>query len=130
MKAILPIDVTKTPPISVDDKLTADLIISTLCLEVACQSVEEYNKIVQNVSSLLTSGGHIVLVGVLEETFYRVGNFRFGCLKINKSDLQHAYTSQGFEIKTWKEFIPPPRNEVEAEFSDFQKAFVMHAVKK
>jgi len=130
VKTILPIDVTKIPPISVDDKLTADLIISSLCFEAACQSVEEYNKIVQNISSLLTSGGHIVLVGVLEETFYRVGNFRFGCLKINKSDIQHAYTSQGFEIKTWKEFIPPPRNEVEAEFSDFQKAFVMHAVKK
>lgn len=128
IKKILPVDVNKWPPIQLGEDCP-DIIVSSLCFESACLEVPDYNKIVQNVGRLMTPGCHLVVVGVLDETFYRVGNFRFSCLNISESDLKTVYAANGFEIKSWKEYIPPPRNAEEAEFSDFQKAFVMHAVK-
>lgn len=129
IKAILPVDVMKRPPIEFKDPTSLDIIISSLCFEAASQTVTEYNQIVENVATLLSSGSQLIIVGVLEQTFYRVGDFKFQCLYINQSELQNVYETNGFQIKSWKEYIPPPRNETEAEFSDFQKAFIMHATK-
>lgn len=128
VSAILPVDLTKCSSIHLGNDYP-DIIVSSLCFEVACKDVHEYNKVVQYVGSLMAHGCHLVVVGVLEETFYRVGKFSFRCLKITESEVKTAYTTNGFEIKTWKEYIPPPRTAEEAEVSDFQKAFVMHAVK-
>ncbi|CAG2193231.1 unnamed protein product [Mytilus edulis] len=128
IREILPVDVNKWPPIQLGNDCP-DIIVSSLCFEAACLEVPDYKKIVQNVGRLMTPGCHLVVIGVLDQTFYRVGNFRFSCLKISESDLKAVYATNGFDIKSWKEYIPPPRNAEEAEFSDFQKAFVMHAVK-
>ncbi|XP_071148043.1 nicotinamide N-methyltransferase-like [Mytilus edulis] len=128
IREILPVDVNKWPPIQLGNDCP-DIIVSSLCFEAACLEVQDYKKIVQNVGRLMTPGCHLVVIGVLDQTFYRVGNFRFSCLKISESDLKAVYATNGFDIKSWKEYIPPPRNAEEAEFSDFQKAFVMHAVK-
>lgn len=78
---------------------------------------------------MLSSGCNLVVLGVLNQSFYRVGDVKFLCLTIDKDELRKSYRDNGFEIKFWEEYCPPEKLETDPEFSDFQTAFIMHAVK-
>lgn len=70
-----------------------------------------------------------MVLGVLNQSFYRVGDVKFLCLSIDKDELRKSYIDNGFAIKFWEEYCPPEILETDPEFSDFQTAFIMHAVK-
>ncbi|KAL3871349.1 hypothetical protein ACJMK2_039356 [Sinanodonta woodiana] len=112
------------------DGVVFDAITSSLCLEAASITIEDYVKTVRNLSSLLKPGGHLVITGVLEETFYRIGDVRFKCTYISKDQVQDIYQKEGFEIvrlKDLKETCSSPK--YLGEYSDYQNAYVMIAKK-
>lgn len=78
---------------------------------------------------MLSSGCNLVVLGVLNQSFYRVGDVKFLCLAIDKDELRKSYRDNGFDIIFWEEYCPPEILETDPEFSDFQTAFIMHAVK-
>ena len=85
---------------------------------------------IRNISNLLKDGGHIVISGVLEETFYRVGNFRFQALKLSAEEIRKMWEDSGFKIQEWRPlFKETPITSEENDFSDFKNAFCMLACK-
>ncbi|KAK3107789.1 hypothetical protein FSP39_022203 [Pinctada imbricata] len=104
-----------------------DVIVSSLCLEAASADKEVYRKCLRNISNLLKTGGYLIIFGVLEETFYRVGDVRFNCLHLTSEDIRTIYEGNGFKILKWSTMFPedhPPKVE-ENDFSDFKNVFAM-----
>ncbi|KAK3593394.1 hypothetical protein CHS0354_021968 [Potamilus streckersoni] len=131
-KNVVHCDVTQSNPVSSTpvDGVVFDAITSSLCLEVASTTLEDYVKSVRNLSALLKPGGHLVLSGVLECTFYRVGNVKFKNIHITKDQLQDIYKKEGFEILSLKDLnenYAPHMDETY--YSDFKNAFFMVAKK-
>ncbi|KAL3871348.1 hypothetical protein ACJMK2_039355 [Sinanodonta woodiana] len=129
---IVKCDVTQPNPVfsTPVDGVVFDAITSSLCLETASVTLDEYAKSVQNISSLLKPGGHLVLVGVLDETFYTVGEFRFKSTCIGKDQLQDIWQKEGFKILSLKDFNDTCFSlKRGSDLSDFQNAFVMVAKK-
>ncbi len=103
-------------------------MLSSLCLEVASGSLEEYERFMGKLASLLATGGHLILVGVLAENYYISGGKSFYCLKISGEQVKEAMKKQGLEIVRWLEQQHPGREQFE--YSDCEACFVALAHKK
>ncbi|XP_069135691.1 phenylethanolamine N-methyltransferase-like isoform X1 [Argopecten irradians] len=127
VRAVLPIDVTMSIPLGSGSDVTQfDIITSSLCLEAAALTIDQYRTNAANVASLLKVGGHFILNGVLEQTWYRVGESKFACVWLSKEDIESTFVSCGFDIKQFD--VVKFKSEDEA-YSDFHGYFVMHAIK-
>ncbi|OWF56784.1 Indolethylamine N-methyltransferase [Mizuhopecten yessoensis] len=128
VRHVLPIDVTLSDPLgSGCDVNQFDIITSSLCLEAAAQTLDQYRSNAANVSSLLKSGGHFILNGVLEQTWYRIGEAKFSCVKLTRDDIKSTFVSCGFNIQLFDDVKFKSK---EDEYSDFHGYFVMHAIKE
>ncbi|KAM8927363.1 nicotinamide N-methyltransferase-like [Pelodytes ibericus] len=107
VKNVLKCDVTKSNPLDPAVIPPADGLISTLCLETACKDFTAYRTALRNISSLLKPGGHLVLIGVLGNTFYRVGNQEFFCLPLDEQSVRKAVEEAGYTIKDMDIFLIP-----------------------
>ncbi|XP_013421987.1 indolethylamine N-methyltransferase [Lingula anatina] len=96
-------DVTKEDILSPNPVEPFDAVLSSLCLEAACHDVASYQRALVNIARLLRHGGHIVLVGVLDETYYTVGKEKFFCLPLDKAKITNALKSAGFDEMVWYE---------------------------
>ncbi|KAK3593404.1 hypothetical protein CHS0354_021983 [Potamilus streckersoni] len=133
IKHIVRCDVAQSNPIvsTPVDGIIFDAITSSFCLDVASVTLEDYVKSIRNISNLLKPGGLIILVGVLEETFYKVGELTFKSLYIRKDDLKVIWQKEGFEIITLKDFNETfPSQKSESDNADFKSAYVMVARKE
>ena len=89
----------------------------------------------ENISKHLKSGGHIIVAGVLEQTFYRVGDYRFKCAYLTKEDITSMFTSCNYTILEWRSMNEAqsaksrkePDTSSELAFSDFKDFFVLLA---
>ncbi|XP_064158166.1 nicotinamide N-methyltransferase-like isoform X2 [Anguilla rostrata] len=77
----------------------ADCILSSLCLEAACKDLETYRRALRSIAALLKPGGVLVLIGVLNESFYFVGQEKFSCLVLSQSFIEETLRNLGFSIK-------------------------------
>jgi len=138
VKNIRRVDVNK-PELFVDDLPVPDqkydIINTSLCLEAATKSTNQYLAAVQNLSKYLKSGGHIMVAGVLEQTFYKVGDYNFMCAYLTKEDITSIFTTCNYTILEWKSMnegqLAKSREEADSStelcFSDFKDVFVMLA---
>ncbi|XP_067681436.1 phenylethanolamine N-methyltransferase-like [Haliotis asinina] len=100
---IFPLNLLQTDPLMPALFPPFDIIISSLCLETTAQDLASYEIIAGRIGRLLKDGGHVVLFGVLDESFYRVGSHSFYCLKINAEQVQDIWKRSGFTIIEWKQ---------------------------
>lgn len=94
---ILTCDVHKENPVEPATSEPFDIITTQLCLEAACISQDQYQRAVQNISGLLKPGGVLFQVGIVNESFYYVGNALFRVLPISVETAQQAIISAGFK---------------------------------
>ena len=68
---------------------------------------------------------------MINETFYKVGKFRFPTLKLSREEIQKTYLEAGFGIISWNEMGQTVRHKADAPppLADGENAFVMVAVK-
>ncbi|XP_042331564.1 nicotinamide N-methyltransferase-like [Sceloporus undulatus] len=104
-----------------------DCVLSSECLEAACSDHESYRTAVKNISSLLKPGGHLVLCGVLETTFYMVGSRKFSSLFLTEKFLREALTANGFTIVQFK--TQPRVDKVMLDMCDFTALYFIVACK-
>lgn len=114
-----------------------DIITSTLCLEAATSSSKEYLEAVRNVSKHLKVGGYFIIAGVLKQTFYRVGEYKFMCAYFTKEDITCIFTVCNYTILQWRSLNDEASvasraketdtTSLELCFSDFDDTFVMLA---
>ena len=127
IKAIIPCDVTKDPllPMEFMEELY-DVISSTLCLDCACKTVDDYNAAVKRFFQLLKSGGKIFIYGLERNTefshqaMYKVENEFFHNIRLSKELITNALENAGFikiervvsEFKTQQPPTDPHRRPV------------------
>ncbi|XP_053125720.1 nicotinamide N-methyltransferase-like [Hemicordylus capensis] len=122
---VLKCDVTLPNPLAPLTLPPADCLLSSLCLEGACKDLSVYRSAVRNISSLLKPGGHLVLFGVLEETFYMVGQHQFSCLYLEQKDVEEAVREAGLRVQWVKE----ARMQFSPSVSDLKGVFTLVAQK-
>lgn len=65
-----------------------DVVTTSLCLEACVTSKESYRHAIGKLKRYLKPGGYIVMYGVLEETYYFVGQERFYCFPLTTNLIQ------------------------------------------
>ena len=104
------------------------MIITSLCLEAAAPTVKVYHSILERLVSLLNPNGYLIMIGVLGESFYKVGDNMFYCLPLTESDTKEICTRCNLDLLHWrshKPAVPNPQTQ-----SDFVGSFVMVAKHK
>lgn len=80
-----------------------DVISTCQCLEAACKTLDEYQKAMKNMTSLLRQGGKLVFAELLNGAIYPVGNEIFKDMTVTKYDVLDAMKNAGLKIlKTYE----------------------------
>ncbi|XP_075185362.1 nicotinamide N-methyltransferase-like [Anomaloglossus baeobatrachus] len=76
----------------------ADCIISAWLLDVISKDQEGYVRYLRKFSRLLKPGGHIILIGCLDATFFIVGKDNMHLVTYNEDFVKKALVGEGFVI--------------------------------
>ncbi|XP_072342742.1 nicotinamide N-methyltransferase-like [Scyliorhinus torazame] len=107
IKQVLKCDVHQTNPLHPVELEPADCLVTSLCLEAACKDKAAYCAALRNVTSLLKPGGVLILISVLNESYYIVDELKFSCLKFDQAFLESAIKEAGYEIDGFEMFVAP-----------------------
>ncbi|XP_075046683.1 indolethylamine N-methyltransferase-like [Mixophyes fleayi] len=99
VKRVLKCDALKSNPYEPLVLPPADCFLICLCLEATCKDLESYCDVLKNFKNLIKPGGHLLVLGVLNSTFYYVGKKRFFALPLTKKHLEMAFKEAGYEIE-------------------------------
>ncbi|XP_062950485.1 nicotinamide N-methyltransferase [Cynocephalus volans] len=105
VKQVLKCDVTQSRPLGTVPLLSADCLLSTLCLNAACPDLSAFRTALENLSSLLKPGGFLVIVDALKSSYYMIGERRFSSLSLGPEAVKAAVTEAGYTIERF-EVIP------------------------
>ncbi|XP_041361065.1 indolethylamine N-methyltransferase-like [Gigantopelta aegis] len=100
-----------------------DVIITSRCLEVTAPTIDVYHSIVERLVALLQPNGCLVIVGVLGESFYKVGDKNFYCLPLTESDAKEICTRCNLDLLHWESIKLEMANPTTQ--SDFEGNFTM-----
>ncbi|XP_078538461.1 nicotinamide N-methyltransferase-like [Lissotriton helveticus] len=102
VKQVLKCDVTESNPLNPVILPPADCLVTSLCLEAACTDLNTYTQALRNITTLLKTGGHLVLIGVIGCNNYQVGQKLFPDLHLSEEFVKTTITSNGYVIKDMK----------------------------
>ena len=130
---IVPCHIRQTKPLHMNESSTTDgqmfdIVSTTLCLEAAVDSDISFCEAVGKLTQLVKPGGHLVMVGVLNDSFYKVGDEKFRSFPLNESLVQRAAHEAGIkdvEIVSSSSGLPKERT-----VSGFDGFFFCCGVKK
>ena len=110
---ILPCDIGWEDPVKWPSSWSSqirsfDVITTNLCLEASVTSTEDYRHAIAKLSRYLKAGGYFVMLGVLGESFYMVGNEKFYCFPLSKSIIEETFAEEGYQILDLKVFTLDP----------------------
>ncbi|KAG7315800.1 hypothetical protein KOW79_020666 [Hemibagrus wyckioides] len=127
IKQVLKCNVLLENPFHPESIEPADCVITSLCLEAACKDMQLYTDALCGVTKLLRPGGVLVMVGVLGETFYRVDEIHFSCLRLSKENIEDVVSKLGFTVQEFNIFSA--QDQETNKVSDFEAFFVLVALK-
>ncbi|XP_066495411.1 nicotinamide N-methyltransferase-like [Tiliqua scincoides] len=102
VRQVLKCDVIQANPLAPLVMPQVCCVTSLYCLEAACQDLPTYRSALKNICSLVKPGGHLVLMTVLKNNFYMIGQHRFFCLHLDQEMVNSAVREAGFDI-TWSD---------------------------
>ena len=79
-----------------------DVITTSLCLEAAVTSNDCYRHAISKLKKFLQPGGYVLMLGVLGETFYMVGQEKFYCFPLSKEMIEETFAKEGFQVLDMK----------------------------
>lgn len=103
-------------------------MVSTFCLEAVSPDRLSFERALKNVTSLLKPGGHFLLIGALEESFYLAGEAKLSVVPVSEADVKEALTKSGYKIHDFRSYIMPPRLKIGVD--DVSGVFFVHAQKQ
>ena len=107
-------------------KYQPDVIVTSLCLEGACTTYDQYKQALRNIASLLKPGGKLVLFGVLNSIFYRNGKHYFQDLTLTEDQVKNAVSGADLSIN---EKFTNTDIKMDQPFCKFDGAIVVYASK-
>ncbi|XP_029429478.1 nicotinamide N-methyltransferase-like [Rhinatrema bivittatum] len=99
VKQVVRCDVTRSRPLGQSILPLADCLLSTGCLEYACKDRDTFQRVLKNISSLLKTGGYLILCSVLGGTFYMIGSRKFSSLPLEEGFVRKAVAEAGYVIE-------------------------------
>ncbi|CAL1295645.1 unnamed protein product [Larinioides sclopetarius] len=103
---ILKDGVLKLEEVPADASPPYDLIISVLCLEVPCASLESFVNVLKRLKKLLRKGGGLILTSFNGCNEWEVGKKKFPHLKISLKEIVAALEKAGFGNHDVRSFSP------------------------
>ena len=97
IKAIIACDIFQEYPLEIKQE-PFDIVSTSLCLEAACKSYNEYKTAVKKLGKLLKLGGLMMIAAAECETFYMVGGKRWFYLSLTLAQITEALELAGFVI--------------------------------
>ncbi|XP_069804609.1 nicotinamide N-methyltransferase-like isoform X1 [Dendropsophus ebraccatus] len=76
----------------------ADCVITLAFLDATSENLQEYDRNLKRMSNLLKPGGHLLLIGSLNASYYTVGEEKFHLLTYDEAHVKKALTDVGFTI--------------------------------
>ncbi|XP_069803691.1 nicotinamide N-methyltransferase-like [Dendropsophus ebraccatus] len=80
----------------------ADCIISAWLLEAICKDQDDYIRYLRKFSRLLKPGGHLILIGSLEISYYTVEKDKFHAFTYDEEFVRKALAGEGFVVDDFK----------------------------
>ncbi|XP_056398818.1 indolethylamine N-methyltransferase-like isoform X2 [Hyla sarda] len=109
IQKVLKCDVTKGNPLDPTVIPPVDCLTTALCLETAGRDIDAYRCSLRNITTLLKPGGHLVLIGVLGDSFYKVGDKTFFCLPLDEETVRNAVIDAGYSIQDMEVYYIPDK---------------------
>ncbi|XP_040286073.1 indolethylamine N-methyltransferase-like [Bufo bufo] len=104
----------------------ADCIISACLLDFISRDQDDYIKYLKKVSSLLKPGGHLILIGLRDVTYYTVGKERFQAFTYDEEFVRKALAGEGFVIDDYKS----KKRTAESDLVDYKEVLFIVAHKE
>ncbi|KAM4691845.1 nicotinamide N-methyltransferase-like [Rhinophrynus dorsalis] len=99
VKQVLKYDITKSNPLDPVKIPKVDCLLSSYGLDAGSKDLESCRSNLKNISSLLKVGGHLVLVGLFNASFYMVGKHKFHILNYDKPFVMKTLGDLGYKIR-------------------------------
>ncbi|XP_040066756.1 indolethylamine N-methyltransferase [Ixodes scapularis] len=82
-----------------EHKESFDVVLTSLCLETASSNEETYQKAIQNLSSLVIDGGHLIVCGICGANKYSVKEASFPVISVTVYLAKESIARSGFKIE-------------------------------
>ncbi|XP_068099275.1 indolethylamine N-methyltransferase-like [Hyperolius riggenbachi] len=76
----------------------ADCVITFLLLDLVCKDQEDYMRNLRKILTLLKPGGHLIIFGSLNTSYYTVGEHRFHVFTCNENFVKEALVAEGLTV--------------------------------
>ena len=132
VKVVIPCDIHKNPPVEPAYCGPYDVIVTSFCLQSACNSLEEYSGAVSKLAKLLKPEGKLVIItmdGPGDTFFYMVGEKKFTSLSISEEALTTILQQNGFHDITFQCQPCTPELNIPPEYSDYTTKLIAIASK-
>lgn len=109
VKRILPIDVHQPQPLGAGSPapLPADALVSAFCLEAVSPDLASFQRALRHITTLLRPGGHLLLIGALEESWYLAGEARLVVVPVSEKQVKKALEESGYEVRDLRTYTMP-----------------------
>uniref|UniRef100_A0AAQ6IKM3 Phenylethanolamine N-methyltransferase n=1 Tax=Anabas testudineus TaxID=64144 RepID=A0AAQ6IKM3_ANATE len=101
VKDVLPIDVHCPQPMAPDALPSggADCLVSSFCLESVSPDLAAFNRALGHIGSLLRPGGHLLLIGALDESYYLGGpGVKIPVVPLNEAQVCASLKERGYTL--------------------------------
>ncbi|MEE6514811.1 hypothetical protein FKM82_023182, partial [Ascaphus truei] len=103
VKPVVKWDVTKDNPLDPVVLPQVDCVLSAWVLNVVSRDKDAYRSNLKKIASLLSIGGHLLLFGAFNMTYYKIGEHRFFSLSYDETFLREALRDAGYVIENMDE---------------------------
>ncbi|XP_068161752.1 phenylethanolamine N-methyltransferase-like [Antennarius striatus] len=98
---VLPVDVHRPQPLALHalPPAGADCLVSAFCLESVSPDLDAFNRALGHIGGLLRPGGHLLLIGALEESYYFGGpGVKIPVVPLNEAQVCEGLKENGFTL--------------------------------
>ncbi|MEE6484720.1 hypothetical protein FKM82_013987 [Ascaphus truei] len=126
VKRIVKCDFTKDNPLEPVVLPQMDCLLCMFVLLVVSKDHQAYRSNLKKLASMLKIGGHMLLVGTYNQSFYVIGEHKFFCLSCDEEFVREAVCDAGFIIENL-EALPTKKT---SNFTDYDHIMFMTARKE
>ncbi|XP_068099292.1 indolethylamine N-methyltransferase-like [Hyperolius riggenbachi] len=80
----------------------ADCIIIYGLMDMICKTQDDYTRTLEKILKLLKPGGHLMLFGAINASYYTVGGHRFSLFTYDENFVRKALVAEGMTVLQWE----------------------------